>query len=170
MHLMEVEAMSETTTIHLVDLHNSTHAEAMPKLLNEYCKNLVGFQKELDPKHLESLVPGLIAFGNGAHFLAEQQGEFVGFAICFFGFSTFQSRRLLNIHDIGVLPSHQGMGVGRALITAVCEHATREGCCKVTLETQSNNTGARRFYERNGFTDNFLNKEAGPQLFLTKLL
>ena len=41
----------------------------------------------------------------------------------FFGFSTFKSRRLVNIHDVIVTETHRGQGVSAALLDAVEEIA-----------------------------------------------
>ena len=85
--------------------------------------------------------------------LAFDDDEAIGIAVCFFGFSTFRARPLLNIHDLAVLPQHRGKGAGRALLQAAEDHARREGCCRVTLEVLESNAGARALYRRFGFDD-----------------
>jgi ribosomal protein S18 acetylase RimI-like enzyme len=75
----------------------------------------------------------------------------VGLAVCFLGFSTFQARPLLNIHDLAVRPNHRGAGVGGALLGAVESEALRMGCCKVTLEVRTDNHTAQSLYRRAGF-------------------
>jgi ribosomal protein S18 acetylase RimI-like enzyme len=92
--------------------------------------------------------------------------EPVGAAVCFFGLSTFRARPLVNIHDLAVLPKHQGKGVGPALLAAVEDHARRRGCCKITLEVQDDNVRARNVYRRFGFED----YDLGPTRFLVKPL
>jgi len=69
----------------------------------------------------------------------------VGVAVCFPGFSTFQARPLINIHDLAVLPGSRGRGVGRALLGAVEDEAHRRGCCKLTLEVRQDNPAARLY-------------------------
>ncbi|MDP7573186.1 MAG: GNAT family N-acetyltransferase, partial [Myxococcota bacterium] len=93
----------------------------------------------------------------------------VGVAVCFLGFSTFQARPLLNIHDLAVLPEWRGRGVGRALLAAAEDRARQRGCCKLTLEVQDSNRRALQLYERFGFSD-FVIGDSGPTRFLAKLL
>ena len=53
---------------------------------------------------------------------------------------------------IDLLPSAQGHGLGRALMTTLLEALTRRGIPGVHLEMDPANTGALRFYEKLGFT------------------
>jgi GNAT superfamily N-acetyltransferase len=102
--------------------------------------------------------------------LAFDGDEPVGIATCFFGFSTFAARPLLNVHDLAVVPARRGDGIGRALLAAAEERARAAGCCKLTLEVQDDNHRARAVYARFGFTDYVLGGEAVPTRFLTKAL
>jgi len=54
---------------------------------------------------------------------------------------------------IAVDPSAQGGGIGSRLIDAVFHYAHSKSCSEVQVATQSENTGACRFYERNGFRE-----------------
>ena len=58
----------------------------------------------------------------------------------------------LFIHEFRVAPGFQRMGIGRALMAAVEEHARAEGMRRVVLETQTTNVPAIRFYRALGFT------------------
>ncbi len=53
---------------------------------------------------------------------------------------------------INVLPSFQGRGVGRALITTLIAHLRAEGVKGAHLVVAQSNTGAIAFYERLGFS------------------
>jgi ribosomal protein S18 acetylase RimI-like enzyme len=101
--------------------------------------------------------------------LALSEGTPVGVAVCFLGFSTFNARPLLNIHDLAVVPERRGQGIGKALLAAAEAEAMRRGCCKLTLEVQDDNRRARGLYERAGFTD-FVVGASGPTRFLCKPL
>lgn len=54
------------------------------------------------------------------------------------------------VHTIGVAPSAQGRGVGRALLEAVLEHADAAGG-PVFLEVRTDNAAAIGLYESMGF-------------------
>lgn len=53
---------------------------------------------------------------------------------------------------IDILPDYQSKGIGSKLITAFCDHLKEENVKGVMLIVGTENSGARRFYERNGFT------------------
>ena len=71
-------------------------------------------------------------------------------ALCFVGFSTFQAKPLLNIHDLAVHPEFQSRGIGSQLLEAAIAFAREHDHCAVTLEVQASNA-ARRLYARHGF-------------------
>jgi ribosomal protein S18 acetylase RimI-like enzyme len=74
----------------------------------------------------------------------------VGAAVCFVGFSTFRARGLINVHDLAVLPSWRGKGIGTRLLEAVEAFARRRGYCKVNLEVRVDNP-AQHLYRRRGY-------------------
>ncbi|WP_448954401.1 GNAT family N-acetyltransferase [Labrys neptuniae] len=55
------------------------------------------------------------------------------------------------IEDIAVDAAHRGGGVAKRLMDKALAWATNQKLAGVRLETQSNNVGACRFYERYGF-------------------
>ena len=112
------------------------------------------------------LIQGLREQAQGRYFLAEHEGELVGVAICFLGFSTFRARPLLNIHDLAVRSDFRGQGVGSELLRAVERAAREEGCCRLTLEVHARNR-ARQLYHRHGFEPDAPEDEF---LFLIKAL
>ena len=85
--------------------------------------------------------------------LAWDGNQPVGVAVCFRGFSTFAAKPLVNIHDLSVLNSRRGQGIGTMLLTAVENHAKSMGCCKVTLEVREENPQAEKLYLRVGYGD-----------------
>ena len=53
---------------------------------------------------------------------------------------------------IDILPDYQSKGIGSKLISAFCNNVKEQNIDGVMLIVGSENEGARRFYERNGFT------------------
>lgn len=137
--------------VQAVQLDSVLHQSAVVELLDMYSREPMGDGQPLSPRVREQLIPGLKAQPHGCHFLAFAQQLPVGLAICFFGFSTFQAKPLLNIHDLAVLPAYRGRGVGRALLGAVERAARQAGCCKLTLEVRGDNQIARQLYQNFGF-------------------
>jgi ribosomal protein S18 acetylase RimI-like enzyme len=115
-------------------------------------------------------VSGLAAAPGAFSLIARLDGEPVGLANCFTGFSTFAAKPLVNVHDMGVMPGHRGRGVGRALLQAIEEHARRLGACKITLEVLSGNERAKALYLALGYGDYQLDPAAGHALFWQKKL
>src|SRR4051794_33998231 len=95
------------------DLDRLEHQEAVLYLVNEYSKEPMGDGKPLSETATKDLIPGLRQHPTTMVFVAFQNGQPAGLALCFRGFSTFAARTLLNIHDFFVMPRYQGTGVGR---------------------------------------------------------
>ena len=54
------------------------------------------------------------------------------------------------INEVGVAPSHQGHGIGSAMLRAMLGHASRLGCDNAWVLTDETNTAAVRLYESSG--------------------
>ncbi len=127
-------------------------------MLDAYAQDLMGGGKPMTEEVKARLVPGLRAHPAAYTFLAyrgdpDADGEAVGIANCFLGFSTFAGRPLINIHDLAVVSSVRRMGVGRKLLDAVKAKAESLDCCAVTLEVRDDNPAARKLYANYGFHD-----------------
>jgi GNAT superfamily N-acetyltransferase len=152
------------------DLARPEHARDVVALTQAYARDPMGNGGPLAREVVERLVPGLAAHPTTLVFLAYVGGEAVGIATCFRGFSTFRALPLLNVHDLAVVPGHRGRGIGTRLLAAVEQRARELGCCRVTLEVQEGNGGARRVYARAGFSQMVYDESAGGSLFYVKAL
>ena len=83
-------------------------------------------------------------------FIAEAEGAPVGYAIYFFGFSTFWTRPLAWLEDLYVRESHRGGGVGRALLAVVAREAIARGSPRLDWSVLEWNRQAIDFYVRLG--------------------
>jgi aminoglycoside 6'-N-acetyltransferase I len=54
------------------------------------------------------------------------------------------------INEVGVAPSHQGQGLGKALLRAMLDTARRLGCAEAWVLTERENTPAMRLYQSVG--------------------
>ncbi len=127
------------------------HQRAVVELLNGYAGTPMGGGLPLSDAVRERLIPALQQQANRLILLALVEGEPVGIAVCFYGFSTFEAKPLVNIHDLAVHPAFQRRGIGRRLLAEVEQRARERGCCRVTLEVLERNHVARRLYRSQGF-------------------
>ena len=102
--------------------------------------------------------------------MARVDGQPAGVAIYLEGFSTFACRPLVNLHDLGVSPRFQGLGVGKQLLGALEERARQMGCCKITLEVLEGNAVAQGLYRKLGFEGYALDDTTGRAMFWQKKL
>lgn len=151
------------------DLADTHDAAAVLAILDSYASDPRGGSQPLSIEVRARLIPGLRKHPTSCVWLAFDGGDAIGVCVGFVGFTTFQARPLLNIHDLAVLPGRRGAGVGRALLTAAEAFAREQACCKITLEVQDDNSPARLLYDRYGFRD-VVYGDSGPTRFLSKQL
>lgn len=152
------------------DLSRPEHESATAELVDLYARDPMGDGAPLSAEVRARLIPGLREHPTTLVFLAFSDGEPVGLAVCFLGFSTFAAKPLINIHDFFVTSSCRGLGVGRQLLEAVAEKGRALGCCKLTLEVLENNHPARGLYAASGFAQVTYQPEAGGAIFMSKVL
>jgi ribosomal protein S18 acetylase RimI-like enzyme len=161
-------AGSTTISTRQADLDDPADQQAVVELLDMYAREPTGQNGPLSARIRRDVIPGLQSHPTTLVFLALDQAKPVGLAVCFRGFSTFQARPLLNIHDFAVHPDYRGRGVGFALMQTVEREARDTSCCKLTLEVRSDNRSARKLYLRAGFTPSV--EPDGEYSFWTKAL
>jgi len=147
-----------TSDISIIDanLAEPAHAAALLELFEHYLRDPMEGGLAMSAQLGRELVPRLRAHPAGCVFLAYHRGDPVGFAICFVGFSTFNARPLINIHDLGVNSAMRGKGVGAAMLERIERKARELGCCRITLEVRADNHPARGLYRKFGFSESSL--------------
>lgn len=162
--------MTKTIQIKRVDYTHEQEAADLKALLNDYAKDPMGGGEALDPATLNTLPGKLAQLPHAFSVIAYVDGKPAGLVNCFFGFSTFAAKPLVNIHDVTVRPSFRGLGLSKKMLAEVETIARENGCCKLTLEVLSNNTVAMRAYQSLGFAGYELDPEAGQAVFWQKKL
>lgn len=179
--------------IRRADLGRPADADALLLVIDAYARDPMGDGRPLTAETRACLIPALRQVPNAIIFLAveptvsarsgssmsgpcgdpDTSVRAVGAAVCFVGFSTFRARGLINVHDLAVVPSWRGRGVGTLLLAAVEALARKRGYCKVNLEVRRDNP-ARQLYRRLGFGAAVSGAQAGSEpvqyLFLEKRL
>jgi len=170
--LDNMQTSPDFRTVHVVhaDLDRPEHQAAVLAMVDAYSRDPMGDGAPLAPDVRARLIPGLRKHPTTLVFLAYDDATPVGVAVCFLGFSTFAAKPLVNLHDVCVVPSHRGRGVGRRLLAAVEARARELGCCKLTLEVLDRNHRALDTYTAAGFKRYSLQPGAGEAIFLAKPL
>jgi GNAT superfamily N-acetyltransferase len=165
-----VSAAPEAVWARPARLEQAEDARHYRRLLDAYARDPMGRGAPLPAAVLQRVTGDLARQPGARSFLGGVGGVTAGFATCFLGYSTFNARPLLNIHDIAVLPAQRGRGIARALLRAIADEARSLGCCKLTLEVREDNPAARALYRAAGFAA--ATGQAGPvqYLFLERAL
>jgi GNAT superfamily N-acetyltransferase len=82
--------------------------------------------------------------------IAEWSGELAGFALFFFGFSTWTGGPTLYLEDLFVRPEHRKKRIGLQLMQRLAREAVAEGCARFVWQVLDWNEPSIRFYESLG--------------------
>jgi ribosomal protein S18 acetylase RimI-like enzyme len=103
------------------------------------------FDNALDP----TLVAEFVGDGRLHLAVAIDQGQVVGFASGVHYVHPDKPSELW-INEVGVAPSHQGHGIGKAVVRALLQHGERLGCREAWVLTDRSNQAAMRLYTSAG--------------------
>ena len=162
--------MGEKITVRQADLADPEQAAALVEMLDAYMRDPMEGGSAPSERVKRELIPGLRAHPACYVFLALCGEKAVGFTICFLGFSTFNARPLINIHDIFVQASARGTGIGKLLLDRIEAQARSMNGCAITLEVREDNHRARRLYRKFGFEPAQVGAQRVPMEFWRKAL
>lgn len=145
--------MNNLLTFEYCDWQNPLHASTFLELLNHYMKDPMGDYAPLDKEQQNQLLGELANHPTSEVLLMKQGDIFAGMATTFINFSTFKIKPYLYIHDVVVLDTFRGQGLGKALIQELIRISKERGYCKLTLEVREDNPAAQRVYKSLGFDE-----------------
>jgi ribosomal protein S18 acetylase RimI-like enzyme len=108
------------------------------------------YRQAADPAAEREFLARRFARGEAVVFLAELEGEAVGFTLLYPSFSSISLRPIFVLNDLYVRPQARRTGVGARLLRHAHAFAAREGADYVTLETAKDNP-AQHLYEAEGW-------------------
>lgn len=90
--------------------------------------------------------------------IAEYEGQIIGWA----DFVPYEKSVLMHSAHLGmgVAKAFRGEGIGDALLTAITEAAIAKGYTRLELEVFANNTAAITLYEKHGFVEEGIKRNA----------
>lgn len=83
-------------------------------------------------------------------FIAAVGKKQVGYALYYYGYSSFLARPTLYLEDVFVLEEHRGRGIGALLFKRCAAEAVSKGCGRMEWAVLTWNRNAIEFYERIG--------------------
>ena len=95
----------------------------------------------------------LLEDGVARFYLAGHGQDWAGFVVVYWGWSTASGRPILRIQDIYVEPLFRNRGIGTMLLKFCEKLAKSKGAGSIRLETNVENTAARKLYEKAGFVE-----------------
>lgn len=88
----------------------------------------------------------------GLQFVAEGEGQLLGFATMYFTFSTLSAKPAAVMNDLFVKPEFRRQAVGEHLLEACKKYVKQHEYAYLEWVTASNNVNAQGFYDRMGAT------------------
>jgi GNAT superfamily N-acetyltransferase len=124
-------------------------ASDVPTILT-LVRELAAYEREPDAVVATEADFAKHGFGERPCFLtlmAEWSGEPAGFALYFFGFSTWTGGPTLFLEDLFVRETHRKRGIGIALMKRLAREAVERGCKRFVWQVLDWNEPAIAFYE-----------------------
>lgn len=157
-------------SIKIADLSQTEDQETLIYLLDAYACDPMGGGETLSNYCKTHLATTLHQRNDCVILFAFSDNQPTGLLTAFEGFSTFQCKPLLNIHDIAVIDGYRQQGIATSLLKKVEEIARQRNYCKLTLEVLSGNQPAQQAYTKYGFRAYELDETKGKAWFWEKAL
>lgn len=151
-----------------VDYTNPKHAADLLLMMDTYASDIMGGGQPLAPEVKARLVPELAKLRHAFSVLCYRDEQVVALANCFYGFSTFKCKPIVNIHDFVVRSEWRGQGISQLVLAHIQDIGRQNHCCKITLEVLANNRAAQKAYTKFGFAPYQLDPSAGCAQFWQK--
>ncbi len=157
-----------TIKIVQANYNDPQHGRHIIEMLDCYANDPMGGNEALPDYVAQNLVYALSNRSNAISILAYVEGQPAGLLNCFEGFSTFNCKPLINIHDLIVATEFRGMSLSTKMLTMVEEIGKERDCCKLTLEVLEQNVIAINSYRKFGFNHYQLDPIMGKAEFWEK--
>jgi aminoglycoside 3-N-acetyltransferase I len=84
--------------------------------------------------------------------VASQVNEIVGGLTIHILHTCYHEKPLAYIYDIGIKPSFQGQGIGKALVSYTLELCKEKGCQEAYVEAEADDADALHFYRKTKYS------------------
>ena len=123
----------------------------LPQLALLFDQYRVFYHKESDIPAAESFLKERIEKADSEIFVAEREGDLIGFVQLYPLFSSTRMKRYWLLNDLFVNENYRGKGFSKELIEETKELAKSTDACGVLLETGKSNDVGNKLYPSCGF-------------------
>ncbi|MGG3468722.1 GNAT family N-acetyltransferase [Neobacillus pocheonensis] len=109
------------------------------------------FKQKRNPIEVEKFLFGKFEHLESMIFIAEHQGEVIGFAQLYPVFSSLSLQRVWLLNDFFISEAHRNQGVGKQLFEKVKEFTSLTMSKAIELSVEHSNQKAWEFWEKQGF-------------------
>lgn len=141
----------ETTGVLVRALEAPTDAE-LAELAGLFDQYRAHYGQAIRTGQSEAWLRQHLGSGRLAAFVAEVEGETVGFAITMEGPASLRLGHYWQVRDLFVAPGRRRLGVGRTLLDRVRNAAIAAGALRLAVQTEIDNASGLRLYRESGFT------------------
>jgi len=90
---------------------------------------------------------------NGCLFIAEKNGQKIGYIDGGKKDISYRKSRYFEINDMGVIPEKRGQGIGKLLLQAATKWVKKNGYQRIYINCYAKNKKALSFYQRSGYSE-----------------
>ena len=133
-----------------IEIRAATRAD-IPRVYQLICE-LAEFEKAREQVETTPEILERDGFGENPLYsllVADDGGEVIGMALCYFRYSTWKGKRLY-LEDLIVTEAARGQGVGKMLLNATIELARQTDCSGLMWQVLDWNDSAIAFYQKFG--------------------
>lgn len=123
----------------------------LPQLVELFDQYRIFYHKDSDIPAAEYFIKERIETKDSEIFIAESEGQLVGFVQLYPLFSSTRMKRYWLLNDLYVNENYRGKGFSKELIEEAKELAKSTGACGVLLETGKSNDIGNKLYPSCGF-------------------
>jgi GNAT superfamily N-acetyltransferase len=134
--------------VRLLEAPTQAEIAALAGLFDQYRAH---YSQAIQAGQSASWLQGNLRSGRLTAFIAETEGELIGFAATMDVPASLRLGHYWQIRDLFVVPSRRRLGVARILLDRIRSSATAAGALRLAIQTEVDNVGAMRLYEERGF-------------------
>ncbi len=140
--------MTEPAVVRLLEASTEAEITELAAVFDEYRAH---YGQAIQAGESARWLEDTLGRGRLTAFVAEIDGELIGFASTMDVPASLRLGHNWQIRDLFVVPNRRGLGVARLLLDHIRNSATAAGALRLAVQTEDDNTVALRLYDQSGF-------------------